>query len=335
MILRQAIVKSLQNPFYLNNEKKVMPLNSKTKSYRSNAVNLLCVFAMLGIVFGCVCPSGKEKNTKDDKPISNKDKTSNKKNEPIEDDKPVEEKVKVKDTEKIADNGDFKVEYMPLDNQKYANLDKQFKDEKILEDAATKLNRALALPHDVKLRTKACNEINAFFNPQDKSITVCYELMEHFFKLFQQGGLSQQEANRKMTDATTFVFFHELGHGLVDAYDLDITGNEEDAVDRLSTYVCVEELGNNGSDAALAGAQAFALESKYSDGSDLPFYDEHPLQQQRYYNIVCLLYGYNQNKYSDVVEKGLLPEARAVRCPGEYERNTKAWKNLLSPYRKK
>jgi Putative metallopeptidase len=48
-----------------------------------------------------------------------------------------------------------------------------------------------------------------------------------------------------------------------------------------------------------------------------------------------MVYGSNPTKYSSIVEKGYLPEARAVRCPSEYQRTAESWSTLLAPWRKK
>jgi hypothetical protein len=230
------------------------------------------------------------------------------------------------------DEGDFVVSYQPVQNPAFEKLDENFRDQQVLEDAARRLNNALSLPEDVTLTTRDCGQINAFYQSGTKTLTICYELMAHFHQLFRSQGLSQDQANREMQNAITFVFFHELGHGLIDLYDLGVTGKEEDAVDQLATYVTVEEMGDE--DAAMAGAKAFLVESKNANTSNLPYYDEHSLGPQRFYNIVCWLYGYNPDKYQDIVDKGVLPESRAVRCGDEYRKFSTYWKKQLQEYRK-
>jgi hypothetical protein len=230
------------------------------------------------------------------------------------------------------DDGDFVVAYAPVQNPAFAQLDKSFRQQRVLEDAARRLNKALTLPTDTTLTARDCGQINAFYQPNKKTLTICYELMEHFFRLFKSQGMTDEQANREMQNAITFVFFHELGHGLIDLYDLGVTGKEEDAVDQLATYVTVEELGDE--EAALAGAKAFLVESKNADSRNLPFYDEHSLGPQRFYNIICWLYGHDPDKYADVVEKGILPKSRAAHCSDEYAKFSRYWKKQLEPYRK-
>ncbi len=287
-----------------------------TPKFRQNIANFLIVSGIFIFIVACACPKSDETSDNDNKPVANSDK-------PEKSDKSA-----------AKDKGDFVVEYADVSNARYAEIDKQIKGEKVLEKAAGDLNKSISLPADITLRTKDCNEINAFYDPKDASITVCYELMEHFFKLFKSTGKNDKEAYNSMFDAIRFVFLHELGHALIDIHEIPIAGSEEDAADRLSTYICLEELGDEGARSAIAAAEAFEIESKHSGGNDLVFYDNHKLGQQRFYDIVCSLYGYNPDKYGGVVAKGLLPKERAVSCPSEYERLQTSWGKLLKPLRK-
>jgi hypothetical protein len=235
---------------------------------------------------------------------------------------------------KRSDEGDFLVEHIPVQNSRYAEIDRQVKQEKLLERAADKLNRNLMLPYDIALRTKDCGEPNAYYDPQDHSVTVCYELMEHFYKLFKSTGKSDQAAYDKMFDAIRFAFLHELGHALIDAYKLPVMGNEEDAADRCSSYICLTQLGDEGVRAVLAAADAFAIEAKDSTPSNRNLADEHLLQEQRFYNTLCMIYGSDTVKYDKIVKENYLPRERAVRCPSEFERSVQSWSNVFDPWRK-
>ena len=232
------------------------------------------------------------------------------------------------------DDGDFIVQHMEVAGPKYKEIDRQVKEAGLLENAAAKLNRALALPADIRLRTKDCKEVNAFYDPNDRSVTMCYELMEHFFRTFKSSGLPDDKAYAKMNDAVRFVFLHEIGHALIDQYKLPVAGNEEDAADRCSAYINLKELGEEGLRAVYAAADAFAIESKQSEHSSRSLADEHLLREQRFYNSLCMIYGSNPEKHSRIVDQGYLPKERAARCKGEYQRAVDSWINLLTPWRK-
>jgi hypothetical protein len=288
-----------------------------------NLANLLLVLSLLVFVTACVCTSDRN-NDSPSRPIA-----ANTSDAPA-----ANPDDKTADKGKKTDEGDFLVEHVPVQNARYNEVDRQVKGEKLLEKAADQLNRALILPHDIQLRTKDCGEVNAFYNPNDPSVTVCYELMEHFFKVFKSAGNNDEKAYDKMFDAVRFVFLHEIGHALIDTYKLPIMGNEEDAADRCSSFINLNELGDEGVQAVFAAADAFAIESKNSPADNRSLADEHLLQEQRFYNSLCMIYGSNTTKYSNIVTEGYLPKERAVRCPGEYQKTVDSWVNLLEPWRK-
>lgn len=282
-----------------------------------HAVNLGWILFILFIVTACVWRSDRP-NTSVNKPVS----------EPI---------VETPASNYISDNdqGDFKVDHRGAKSARFADIDARVRNAKLLEKAADKLNAALTLPRDVILRTAECGRVNAFYTPKEPSVTVCFELMDHFYKVFRSSGEPSDEAYTQMFDTVRFVFLHEVGHALIDLYALPITGNEEDAADRCSAFINIEYLGKDGVDAVLAAAKAFEIDSKRSGPSRLDLADEHLLQEQRFYNSLCMLYGSDTTKYQYLVTDKILPSERAGRCQAEYTRSKNSWTSLLEPYRRK
>lgn len=230
------------------------------------------------------------------------------------------------------DKGDFKVAYGPVRNRDYAQLQKDLQESKALEQIASGLNSQLALPFDITMTFTECGEMNAFYDPDKRQISMCYELIENFYEVFSKDTESQEEVEDAVVNATIFVFFHELGHALVHALELPITGKEEDAVDQLSTFILADGT-DEGEKAALDGAASFIDEEE--DVDNLAFWDEHSLGRQRFYNIVCWVYGQNPAKFEFLVKEGVLPQERAVRCEEEYKQLARSWSKLLEPYMKK
>ncbi|HWT02453.1 MAG TPA: DUF4344 domain-containing metallopeptidase [Pyrinomonadaceae bacterium] len=238
------------------------------------------------------------------------------------------------------DQGDFKIAYSEPQNEKYAEMNAELKRGGSLEQVADELNAAIAIPEDVTIVFKECGEVNASWNPPTRTIEMCYELIEDLAQRFSTIAKDQQQLEDAVGGATTFVFFHELGHALIDILKLPSTGREEDAVDQLATYVLVDSGGDEGERMALSGAawwgqkyDELAQSGRTAGELDQLWADEHSLNAQRMYNIICWVYGHNQQKYAGIVNNQL-PEARAVRCPSEYERLSSAWLTLLKPYLK-
>lgn len=232
---------------------------------------------------------------------------------------------------KAPDRGDFRVARRGAPGGKNAQAAAELaEEEKALEETAAELNKAFSLPHDIFLSFGECGEPNAFYDPEEKKVTVCYELVLNFYDAFRDSYEKEAELDDAVGNAVTFVFFHELGHALIDAYDLPVTGREEDAVDQLSVLVLADG-SDEGDKMVLDAAISFAGETD-AELDEMAFADEHSLDRQRFYNIICLLYGRDPKKFASLVEDDVLPEARARRCVSEYARIDKAWDALLSPY---
>lgn len=283
----------------------------------------MIVGAIFVFVVGCMCPAGRNSGTSSSTP-SPTPSSSQTKGSPTSDNKSSPNK----------DEGDFKVEHVPVKSQKYADLARQVKNAKLLENAATQLNQALSLPTDITLRSEECGEANAFYHSDDRTITMCFELIDEFFATFRSNGLSEQKANEKTLAATRFIFLHEVGHAVIDQYKLPITGNEEDAADRCSAFINIEELGQEGIDAVFAAADAFKIWSKGATTDREVMADEHLLDEQRAYNSLCMIYGSDPDKFRNILTQDYLPRARAERCEDEYRRMSLSWANLLKPWRK-
>jgi Putative metallopeptidase len=236
-----------------------------------------------------------------------------------------------------GDHGKLKLVYGRLSGAEHERLKKIFQEERVFEDVLDGLNETLVLSRDLPVRLEECDEVNAFYDPEKGSVTLCYELFEHFMELFgnQMEGSSaeeQEEAAGKAVAALMFAFYHELGHALIDVYDLPATGREEDAVDQLATVMLLETWEGEDSELAiLSSAEWFDLDANERE-EEPDTADEHSLDEQRYYNLVCWIYGSDTEYFSDVVDDWKLPAARAERCESEYQRMSQAWNTLLGPH---
>lgn len=271
-----------------------------------------------------------------------KSSRSNKSSALSDDDAAIIKRVAVKNSSKKsgatsenADEGDFIPVYGEVQNERFEEINESFKDKRVVDDITNSLNRILSLPTDVKVTFTDCGKINAWYQPNTKTITFCYEFMEYFHEKAVAMGKSEEEAEQMTTGATLFFFFHELGHCLIDVYDLPATGREEDSVDQLSTYVLMDGEDDYGETSAVSGVLMFRAMAEDEKLSAQVFADEHSLSSQRAFNLACWMYGKNPDRYSFFVEAELLTEARAPRCPNEYQKMSSAWQRLTDAWIKK
>lgn len=228
--------------------------------------------------------------------------------------------------------GEFKVVYASVNKPAYKALQQVFQQNQSFEKVAQALNQTLAIPRDVPIVFGECGVGNAYYQPSQHRIVMCYELIEYFSKVFKGKYKSTAEMNQAVAGATVFTFFHELGHALIGELKLPVTGREEDAADEFSTLLLSGGKDSTGK-APLAAATWFALEG--AKPKHEKFWDEHSLDMQRFYGIVCLLYGRDSSRYATLAKNIGFPDARLKKCKAEYPQKTRAWKALLAPHLKK
>ena len=141
-----------------------------------------------------------------------------------------------------------------------------------------------------------------------------------------------EEAARFVTSNVVGTFYHELGHALIDVMKLPVLGREEDAADTLSGLLIDQIWEEDSANAMIAdSANAYILYDAENnvDIADLPYWGEHGLDLQRYYNLICLFYGGNPDGRAEIAKTFELPEGRAERCPDEYAQAKASWGAML------
>jgi hypothetical protein len=129
-----------------------------------------------------------------------------------------------------------------------------------------------------------------------------------------------------------FLAYHELGHAVIAEFGLPVTGREEDAVDRLATWMMTpykeEEEAPEYLMAAITGW--FAMAERDAD-APIVWWDEHGTSEQRGYQVACLLYGSDPPQFKEVADALELPEERRESCAEEYKQNDATWAKLVEP----
>ena len=154
----------------------------------------------------------------------------------------------------------------------------------IYSEMADELNDDFNLPRVVELTSGPCEQANAFYVPaaegRELQIILCKELVD---EMISRG----QREQTAVTSQLLFIFLHEVGHAMIDVLDLPIVGQEEDAADQLATLFFSQE------PVLATWAASFWGESRGGGSfvSMAAFADEHDLNQQRFFNIMCWTYG--------------------------------------------
>jgi hypothetical protein len=146
------------------------------------------------------------------------------------------------------------------------------------------------------------------------------------------------EAKRQLvefvTGNTMFVMAHELGHGLIIEMNMPVLGREEDAADSFAIVTALR-MGSAYSERVLIeAAKGWVLSSKRDkkQRNALAFYDEHGLDLQRAYNVVCFMVGSDPEKYKSLAAETKLPEERQASCAFDWKNTAWSWDQMLEKH---
>ena len=134
-----------------------------------------------------------------------------------------------------------------------------------------------------------------------------------------------------------FAVVHEVGHMLISELALPVLGREEDAADAFAVVTGLK-LGNAFSDRVLTeSARGWFMSEARNKKERIKtvYYDEHGLDEQRAYNIVCLMVGSSPQKFSALADRTKLPDERQGTCQGDYSNASWSWEKVLTPHVRK
>ncbi|WP_245516431.1 DUF4344 domain-containing metallopeptidase [Methylobacterium segetis] len=204
---------------------------------------------------------------------------------------------------------------------------------RVLERVAAALD-LVRLPKRLSYRLKECSgEPNAWYDPRTRTIAVCYELVASILRLApattSPAGVSRQDAIR---GPVLQILFHESSHALFHLLLIPILGREEDAADQVAALVLLHLAPADARIVVNGSGYFFAALGQREPTDKESFAGAHGLSWQRFYNLACLAYGSDKQRYAYIVDKGYLPADRAKDCEEEYNQIGFAFAALISPH---
>jgi hypothetical protein len=201
---------------------------------------------------------------------------------------------------------------------------------------ASALAKTFELPNP--LTVKGVNGLGGgpFYNPEDNSITLPYGFAALIYQLEAESNPeeSQYEIGERIGAVNSFILAHEFGHALIANYDLPVLGKEEDAADAISTVVLLNV--PNGAQYAASAASFWAdFSHRQEPPAVLEYADQHSLDLQRAFDILCWTAGSSEQSFNEVAELEALPESRLETCRAEYEQLAGSMEQVLRPHLEK
>jgi hypothetical protein len=133
-----------------------------------------------------------------------------------------------------------------------------------------------------------------------------------------------------------FVLLHEMAHVAITQMGLPVLGRTEDAADSYAALRLIRSGSNFSRRVLIEAAEGWFMADRRDQkmGDKVAYYDEHGLNQQRAYQIVCLMVGSDDGNFKDLARETKLPEERRDACAGDYSNAAYSWDLVLEPHRR-
>lgn len=140
-----------------------------------------------------------------------------------------------------------------------------------------------------------------------------------------------------------FMLLHELAHVVIGELKVPVLGPEEAAADYLAATALLNTARSDpasyrrATNRLLAAAEGLKLswtEGK-ARGGEVPYWNSHSLNIQRFYSIACLLYGNDPEAYTDLPVAIGMPAARTGGCAAEWQQADRSFRWLLDNFGRK
>jgi hypothetical protein len=152
----------------------------------------------------------------------------------------------------------------------------------------------------------------------------------------QQAARVLQELNRGgrptredfVAGSLRFIIFHELGHFLVNEYDIPVLAREEDMADTYATFALAPHRRREELEAPI---RFWLIKAYLSGKAPITWWDAHSLDHQRAFQIACLLAGHASDRFGQLPAAFGAPVERVRGCARESATTADGWRRTLLP----
>ena len=229
----------------------------------------------------------------------------------------------------FEDNGDFIIRYDRSGDLLFKTISFQYD---IHKDFVDWYNQNFKLPYDIEVRLTGCN-FNAThsYNSELHKIIICTNYDRKIAEFFLNTYPYNYPVEDQFSNTVIVMFARQIGHALIDAYDIPLTSNIEESMNSLLHHNMIEWTEDSwGQEALHDTITKYYLVHYDSTSKTHPNY-ANSLNIQRALSMACALYGANST-YTDL-EKWIHKD-KIKTCASEYEQQTQHWERIFAPYRK-
>lgn len=248
-------------------------------------------------------------------------------------------------TEPALRNDQIDIAYVEPRNPDFEKFYKGLQARKVLEELRAFL-APLKLPRKISIKVDQCDQPNKLYEPGGPVI-ICYEyvakLNELAAKIPADGsgplGVRRDDA---VIGAFIQAVLQQTSSAVFDVLNTPIWGREQDAADKLAAFLMMQ-FGPEAARKLITGA-AYFFEASDHTWTGVDFSEEQGTGAQRYFNYLCIAYGFDPQLFGDFYRGegsasasddgggGVLPPSRVFWCPKEYNDTKWAVTLLIMPY---
>jgi hypothetical protein len=202
-----------------------------------------------------------------------------------------------------------------------------------INNLANILATTFEIPTPIKVNAVNGIDGGPHWDPSNDTITFQYGFATLIYDTLRQTNpdWSQRKVGYATGATMGFILEHEFTHALIDVYNLPVLGKEEDAADTLATLLLLKS--PEGDKLALSAAEFWADFSGRQDPPAIADYaDEHSLDLQRAYSIICDIAGSSEARYDEINQTGILPKGDIQSCPAQYQQDVESFTQVLQPH---
>lgn len=182
--------------------------------------------------------------------------------------------------------------------------------------------------------------VDAGYSPDESAVFLCYEMVDYLLRQPDSLELNNDPALRLqyLKARLRLILLHATGHALIDLLNLPPPMDEEAVVDQLvATLILLTADHQKNPEELMPMLQMIASGFKAAPPAQTArtrdyFSETHAWNEERYSNVLCMIYGTAPKKYASIVDQGLLPESRAASCEQDAPKKYEAWVRFLSPH---
>jgi hypothetical protein len=228
------------------------------------------------------------------------------------------------------------VEYYEPRDAYYKAIYDRLQERKVLEELGQFL-APVNWPRTLRLIAKQCPPGRGiFYNYDEYSLIVCYD----FFKMLKK---ITDEASKKYPSFATpqevivgglvGIVLHEAGLAAFDMLGTPLLGSDQDAGDQIASLMGLQ-FGPQVARTVIKGTYLFwTWQRDQNTSQTFNLASSSSVEPQRAFNALCIAYGSPQSAtFKDLVDKGLLTNARAGNCVDEYKQAAEAFVKTIQPH---